>query len=367
MQTEKAKELATVLTASINLYDRYLDEKIEIGPSEKKFQSYFVPSTFEESYQAFLEELRENINEYQDIRIISAYIISQFEGFGHYCLYGIGDNITIIKKGKEMNFLLILKKQIEIHLEKIDALCGKNYDSNKPSNALIEIYNNMALGTDDAPTLMPYIDLSEITEEDEKIEASAPKFDERFDFEKVKKERDQLTGTLAKITFIKDRLYDLQQWQLQYDEMDRGYEEGYSPNSFYIYSERYYPNFENLCDLELKRLNERLDLEMKYGKELTNGKETECVSVHYLWQASDTDLLELVTALYIEKAIQRKDGKEMTRKELLSCFESLFGIEIKNAESKLAKATERKGNPTIFLSKLQNAFKNYTEEKSDKK
>jgi hypothetical protein len=57
----------------------------------------------------------------------------------------------------------------------------------------------------------------------------------------------------------------------------------------------------------------------------------------------------------------------MSRKELLSCFESLFGMEVKNAESKLAKATERKNNPTVFLNRLQNAFNSYAEDKLDKK
>lgn len=367
MQTEKAKEFASFLYASINCYTSYFRPNMSPGAGEKEFQTYYVPATFDKFFVGFLKELIENITEYQDIQIIHDYIKTQFHVLAYYFVYGMGSNEPIFEKGEDITFLLTLKKQIEIYLEKIKAWHGKNAYQNTPTDSLIELFNSTIkahMGNDDKTELSTS---SESTEEDEKIEETAPAFDERFDFAKVKKECDQLTGTLTKITFIKERLFDLQQWQLQYDKKNKGYDNGYAPNSYYIYSEQYYPNLLELCNLELQRLNERFKSERQYGQESTNEKDLEAVTTRYHWKASDTDLLELVTALHKEKAIQRKDGKETTRKELLGLFEQLFGKKIKDAEGKLAKATERKINPTVFLNKLQNAFMGYAEEKLEKR
>lgn len=86
----------------------------------------------------------------------------------------------------------------------------------------------------------------------------------------------------------------------------------------------------------------------------------------YVWKSSATDLLELVTALYQNKSIERKDGKPLTRKELTAYFEQMFNIVIADTEGKLYKATNRKINQTPFLNNLAVQFENYAAGKDAK-
>ena len=84
-----------------------------------------------------------------------------------------------------------------------------------------------------------------------------------------------------------------------------------------------------------------------------------------LWKANDTDLLELVVALHKDNIIERKDKKELTRKELIEYFSGLFDLQIKDVEGKLTRATNR-NDKTPFLDKLKLAFENYGQEKEEK-
>jgi len=86
----------------------------------------------------------------------------------------------------------------------------------------------------------------------------------------------------------------------------------------------------------------------------------------YKWNATETDLLELVTALYKKQAFERRDGKAIKRIELINYFQELLGLEIKDVEGKLTRATGRNDN-TPFLDGLRGAFKNYKVEKDAKK
>jgi len=81
-----------------------------------------------------------------------------------------------------------------------------------------------------------------------------------------------------------------------------------------------------------------------------------------IWSRSDTDLLELITALVESKAI-RNEEKTLTRKDAIEYFSKVFRIEIKDAESKLSRATERKKDVSPFLSDLKHAFDNYANNK----
>jgi RteC protein len=75
--------------------------------------------------------------------------------------------------------------------------------------------------------------------------------------------------------------------------------------------------------------------------------------------------VELLTSIYQNNSIERKDGKSLTRKELMDYFQELFGMEIKDVEVKLARATNR-NDKTPFLDRLTTAFENYAEEKEEK-
>ncbi len=83
------------------------------------------------------------------------------------------------------------------------------------------------------------------------------------------------------------------------------------------------------------------------------------------WLASDTDLLELIVGLIETNSVAIQD-KRLSRKELVKSFEQIFSIEIKDFESKLSRATERKKDTSPYLTKLKHAFDNYCERKIDR-
>ena len=84
-----------------------------------------------------------------------------------------------------------------------------------------------------------------------------------------------------------------------------------------------------------------------------------------IWTKSDTDLLELITALMEIKAINNIDHN-LTRKDAIEIFSKIFGREIKDAESKLSRATERKKDISPFLNSLKESFDNYAIKKEQK-
>ena len=83
------------------------------------------------------------------------------------------------------------------------------------------------------------------------------------------------------------------------------------------------------------------------------------------WKATDTDLIELIVALLETNSIVSNDNK-ISRKELIAEFSAFFGITIKDFESKLTRATERKKDNSPYLTKLKQAFENYCESKLDR-
>jgi hypothetical protein len=86
------------------------------------------------------------------------------------------------------------------------------------------------------------------------------------------------------------------------------------------------------------------------------------VSSNLSWKKSDTDLLELIVALNESGSIF-SNNSAMTRKQTIELFEDLFGITIKDPESKLSRATERKKDPAPYLSSLKQTFENYSKKK----
>jgi hypothetical protein len=84
-----------------------------------------------------------------------------------------------------------------------------------------------------------------------------------------------------------------------------------------------------------------------------------------VWTRSDTDLLELVTALFEIRAINNSQHP-LTRKEAIEFFSKFFDRDIKDAESKLSRATERKKNVSPFLASLKESFDNYAIRKEQK-
>ncbi len=83
----------------------------------------------------------------------------------------------------------------------------------------------------------------------------------------------------------------------------------------------------------------------------------------FKWNRSDIDCLELITALVELKAITNESGN-LTRTEAIAVFENLFGMNIKDAESKLSKAGNRKKSRHPFLDELTKKFFEFTDKKN---
>jgi len=123
-------------------------------------------------------------------------------------------------------------------------------------------------------------------------------------------------------------------------------------------------NIPSIKAFELKPLEKETKLEQTIASG-NSGNEYPAVdspSTRYHWNASDTDLLELTTALLKSQTIVRQDGRKITQKELKEVFEKLFEREIKGAKNKLATAVNRKKSVTSFLDSLVDAFETYSRE-----
>jgi hypothetical protein len=178
-------------------------------------------------------------------------------------------------------------------------------------------------------------------------------------------ECDELKILTERIKLITARLYEFEQWKIEHEKID-------DVSGSYVtdYHKLLYPNFEKLCKVEIEKLEKLIKLENdlpynvlpeKIAPEIVDKSSNS----DYIWKSSATDLLELAAALYQNKSIERRDGKDMTRKELIEYFQALFNIEINDIEGKLSKASGRNNN-TAFLDNLSQQFRNYVAGKEAK-
>jgi hypothetical protein len=78
------------------------------------------------------------------------------------------------------------------------------------------------------------------------------------------------------------------------------------------------------------------------------------------WTKTDTDLLELIIALYEVGAIQNTT-KDLTQKEAIQSFSDFFDIEIKDQYKKLNSARNRKKEDPGIILRMQKALESYFE------
>jgi len=354
MQIEKAKALNEFLNfAKATLQEFWYNRSAEISiPNELKEQ--LSQKVFDAHYQAFLVELIDNIKTYQDIDIVCDYTVSFFGKIVNWDGYHSETNQSIIAKGFEVTFLLFIKMVIEDLKKKLAMLCTtKSYHQDE--FCLQTLFDNVL----EKYRILEFPFKDELAQVEP--QPAEPIKETRFDFDNLKAEMSLLKKNDEKMELIYNRLLDFDQWQLQVDKI-------VSPKNdfeYYKYTQKYYPNFIDLCKIEMKRLKRVLEIE-EQKKPVNTMQITPKTELYtYKWKASDTDLLEMVTALYKTGAFERRDGKTITRKELTDYFQELLGLEIKDVEGKLTRATGRNDN-TPFLDGLKGAFKDYKVEKEVK-
>ena len=347
MQTEKAIKLNSILKNSIaNFWGIYNQAKKKTLDSDSlaNLITAFQQTEFDTYYAEFIEEIKANIEEYKDIQLIDNYLESYFPVTDKLDDMNDSLNKEIIKRNFEVKFLLNSRKTLEYNLDRLWNTIYTN--EGQYSAELKRIFTETMKESD------PDFELDTSIKDDE---AEAILYDNRFNFQKLKAECDTLDTKAEKNKLINERLIDFKQWQLLYDSAESS-----DIDMAYYYTNLYYPNFVKLCKSELDRIALYTDEPKVQVKTVVESFKHE-----YEWTASDTDLLELIAALYQGKSIQRKDGKTLTRKELIDYFQTIFGMEIKDVEGKLARATNRNAN-TPFLDNLAQEFRNYASEKMAK-
>ena len=358
METVKAKFLNKYILTSITAFNDAIEQEsvegYEIGGELVNFKVL----DFEIHYEYFLRELEGVILETSDIYIVHDYVDSCLNDIIRWRGFNSDQNKDIFAKGSDVSYLIKLKQNIEKYSNLIKEF--SEIDSEGTPIGLIKFYN----ATINSTQLLNFGNKQDLewTTAFENGDLS-PDLDLRFDYKKMKAECDELKNTYEKILFINDRLNYLKQWQLQYDiEEELGYK----------FTPYFYPNFENLCQMELDRLEKKFELEKKMNIPTIKVieptlSEKEPANYPYIWNCDNNDLIELVTAMFMVKAIKRDDDKKITQTELTDFFEKLFNLEVKNDKETRAYISDPLTTRPLFLEKLKKGFIQYREAKTEKK
>lgn len=358
MEVEKIKALKELYQGSLvilqNLYKNESSENLNL----EKITAAGIKRVYDRMYKSFEDELQRNIMTYSDNQDVYDYILAYFEDELNGIHYPLVEKIDIIRKGFRIEILCAFRQGIVNGFQKIRELSDQDSYTGEYHN-IQRIRDRMENG------------LTEEEEQNQERVTDAPDFDSRFDFVLLQKEAAQLPSAVEKMKLFKNRQHDLRIWQKLYD---------IETNSFipddYIYSKQYYPNFEVLCNLEIERYKDQLEiekLELSISHKHDPGEEVDTCPVvseshsELVWDSTDTDLLELAVSLHRTNALKHKDGKKITQKEIIDHLQQLFNTDIKNVDSKLSVASNRKKDRSPFLTKLKNSFESYCEDKLEKK
>lgn len=357
MKQKRAEEFQEFLNNATDIFLDLFTQKESALKNMAQYKEDFSKQKFIDAYTEFEIELADNILKYQDFDMIKVYVNKHL---GHFYPYNNDHFIDLKKKlvdkDFEVEFLFRMIKNLDEFTQTASDFCV--FDET-PNPSKLETYFINTLYSSDSKQILDFLY--------DVIPVNNPQRDERFVFRYLQFGCDLLPEIPDKIEFIHDRLYDFKIWQIQHDVT-----EIVDSEKEFKYSKIYYPDFEKLCNIELERLNTKLKLLQAHS---TSQQKTvpavapveyEMPGFPLYWNASLTDLLELLTALFKVNAFKRKDGNDLNRTDLIAIFENLFGIEIKHVESKLTRATGRKIDQTPFINKLKLAFENYRQEKIDK-
>lgn len=146
------------------------------------------------------------------------------------------------------------------------------------------------------------------------VESENEKPVNRYDFEKVKKHIETLPDAKAKIKYL--------------IEIKTGYKQeiGYEWN---------YPNFGQKCELEIKKLNEILQLEAH-----TATSKTKPVFQLSKKMGSKIELIRVLNALYEIHLLEKTDGQRPSKQEFIGTMGEYLGVDLSNYHSNLSQALQ---------------------------
>ncbi len=345
MKVEQIKYFRKYIEEARRMIIPSTDRNEELSTYFENSKKSFSNTKFENRYHLFEQELSENIKSYSD-EMVMGYLNSLFADFQEWEGYDESLTGAIIREGDDVEFRISLMYKVEKVRESLDRLMERDADGNCPG---LTAFRNSLLEK----------------EWQQKVGENTPDHDERFSFKQLKNDIDKLSGALEKIKFITSRLFEFEQWRLQYDNLT----DNDGVQTDYDYSSKLYPDFKELCELEIDKQKSLLDLEKleeeSYPEPEEDGAELD--EDPLVWKAKSTHLIELAVALHECGAIGLKSEGLLTRKELLDRFQNFLNIEISDAESLLSRATERSTEKAPFISKLKHRFCAYCDNKQESK
>lgn len=355
MLYEKAAFYNDYLKKAIDVFYGVIREGIPAEAEVQGVKVTFTYADFDHYFREFKAELKANTLEYEDFDLVHEYVSFSFRDIIQWS--GFEKNVwqTIVSGKTEIKFLVDLELDIVYHVNKILVMGIKD----RSGNFSFDFKNRLKLYLNHPDRNFDvFLDRKGNFTKDFDLDSH---FNiSEYDFSYVKNWRIDNLNKVQKIEFLEKRLKEYRQLRLKKDK-----------SIFENILMQKDPDFESLCQIEIDSLHLQLDLEIKANKSFPPADNDTIIKAELkpewkselMWKSSDTDLLELMTAMFQTKSLQRRDGQNITRKDVFDFFSQIFGLEIKDAEGKLARATNRKMNLTPYLDSLKGAFEAYSEEK----
>lgn len=346
MENAKGKKL----TDTIEYWSKKLIEILDATEFAPGFtdisnlKNKFYDLSFENIYNDFEEEVRHNIVHLKNIDYIDNYLVCQVlpDEFKNQMIEFIKyTHKRIFKNNYEIKFLLDVYEACTNNFNKLLQLCYSENNTNY-SNRLRQLF------TEEMQKINP--EFESIVLDTNPIHKNSISPVEDYSIEQLKLEISELSTVKEKVKHVQTIMFDYEQWFLREITCDTNPDVediNFNDTEFYQF-----------CEIELRR--------QKTMQELEKNEEKTKTYEPYEWVGTHTELLELFTALYHSKKLERVDGKEFTRKEFLDYIQDIFNVDIKDAEGKLTRATDRKNNRTPFIDSLRTAFEAYADGKEEK-
>ncbi len=359
MEVSAAKALNRILSDAKCAFDRVYNREVS-GEEMELLKTSFSDSEIERHRTEFDAEFLSNFKEYNDEELLHEYLVMNLEEVKSISISQT--NTEILRNDWEVNYLVRLKNSIIKQWNYIYSLLQVEVEYDVDEDEEYFGYPNM---TDYLGDLSREADNMDGECRVTKKQNSVFGKDIRFQFDALLEECEMLTTLSERIKLITKRIYEFKQWKIQTIQSEKD-----SVFPILNSAEFYYPNFEQLCELEITKLEELIKLDAStqntaQTRQVAEVQTTQKNTSDYVWKSSATDLLELVAALYQNKSIERRDRTPLTRKELIEYFQKLFDMEIIDIENKLTKAGNRNKN-TVFLDKLSQQFREYVAGKEAK-
>ncbi len=303
----------------------------ELGRLKRKFH----PDEFENVFAEFEAELKKNCENYSNNQIIKSMLGFTFSDL---CIFKENNTKvinTIIINDFETEFLLKFNENYNNQLANLIFLCEMGVED--PFNSLDGYLSR----------------LRQPIKEKQEVNTTLP--NPLFKFENLKKEIDKPEISVKeKLKTVQERLYDFLQWQKEFDTINT-WLVGQNDCKYQITGELY-PKFEDLCKIEIERLEKLIETE-KYHNPVIKQK----ISKYKIASKHKTDVVKILSAMYDCNMFVNANGQPATNKqELMEAFGEFLGEDLKTYSTLLTQAKNKEEN--IFFSpfkRIMEASKRY--------